>query len=275
MVQELQPNYPSGTYSPIIITGAGGVIPGGGSGGGGWDLIIPSNTQIPIYPGGPGSFDYDPYNPVGPIGPGPDSSPGTFDAWLYSVDIEFSNDTPDEGETITIKGIVHANNSYFGLPVRWKATYLTAGTVTIAPTTYYYINGDLPVEISFTRYVPGDIIIEIELGPDFSDADNSNNAATRVLGGEGQIITDLYAREKYGKVQLVWTHIGADSYNVYRKTEGEDYSLIVNTTSTYSTYLDRNVINGTTYYYMVKSIFSGSESLSSNEVCITPRTTRR
>ena len=51
--------------------------------------------------------------------------------------------------------------------------------------TYYYINGDLPVEISFTRYVPGDIIIEIELGPDFSDADNSNNAATRVLGGEG------------------------------------------------------------------------------------------
>jgi len=273
------PNYPSGTYSPIIITGAGGVIPGGGGGGGvnGWDLIIPANTQIPIYPGGPGSSDYDPDNPVGPIGPGPDSPSGGFDAWVYSVDIEFSNDTPDEGETITIKGIVHANNSYFGLPVRWKATYLTAGTVTIAPTTYYYINGDLPVEISFTRYVPGDIIIEIEMGPDFSDADNSNNAATRVLRGESPIgiITDLYAREKYGKVQLVWTHIGADSYNVYRRTEGEEYSLIVNTTSTYSTYLDRNVISGTTYYYMVKSIFSGSESLSSNEVCITPRTTRR
>jgi len=266
------PNYPSGTYSPIIISGGGGVIPGGSGGSG---LIIPSNTQIPIYPGGPGSSDYDPSNPVGPIGPGPDSSPETFDAWVYSVDIEFSNDTPDEGETITIKGIVHANNSYFGLPVRWKATYLTAGTVTIAPTTYYYINGDLPVEISFTRYVPGDIIIEIEVGPDFSDTDNSNNAATRVLSRESQIITDLYAREKYGKVQLVWTHIGADSYNVYRRTEGEEYSLIVNTTSTYSTYLDRNVINGTTYYYVVKSIFSGSESLSSNEVFITPRTTRR
>lgn len=262
------PNYPSGTYSPIIILGSGGGVSG-------WDLIIPSNTQIPIYPGGPGSSDYDPSNPVGPIGPGPDSSPDTFDAWVYSVDIEFSNDTPDEGETITIKGIVHANNSYFGLPVRWKATYLTAGTVTIAPTTYYYINGDLPVEISFTRYVPGDIIIEIELGPDFSDADNSNNAATRVLLGDGQIITDLYAREKYGKVQLVWTHIGAESYNVYRRTEGDEYSLIVNTTSTYSTYLDRNVISGTTYYYVVKSIFSGSESLSSNEVIITPRTTRR
>lgn len=142
------------------------------------------------------------------------------------MDIEFSNDTPDEGETITIKGIVHANNSYFGLPVRWKATYLTAGTVTIAPTTYYYINGDLPVEISFTRYVPGDIIIEIGLGPDFSDADNSNNAATRVLGRDGQIITDLYAREKYGKVQLIWTHIGADSYNVYRRSEGEEVKSI-------------------------------------------------
>jgi len=71
------PNYPSGTYSLIIIPGAGGVIPGGR---GGWDLILPPNTQIPIYPGGPGSSDYDPSNPVGPIGPGPDSSPEIFDA---------------------------------------------------------------------------------------------------------------------------------------------------------------------------------------------------
>jgi hypothetical protein len=177
------PSYPSSTNNPIMISGVGGA-------GGTWNVVIPPSTQIPPYPGGPGSPDYDPLHPVGPVGPGPDSLPEDFDAWVYSADIQFSNDTPDEGEKITIRGTVHADNSYFGLPVTWKANYLTAGAVVIAPTTYYYINGDLPVEISFTRYVPGDIIIEIELGPDFSDADNNNNAATRVLYGDVLPIPD-------------------------------------------------------------------------------------
>jgi len=65
----------------------------------------------------------------------------------------------------------------------------------------------------------------------------------------------LAARPKDGKVQLVWTYTGADSYNVYRgTTSGGPYSLIANTTSTYSTYLDSDVINGTTYYYVVRDV---------------------
>ncbi len=85
-----------------------------------------------------------------------------------------------------------------------------------------------------------------------------------------QVVTDLSARAKSGKVQLTWTHVDADSYNVYRKTEGNEYTLIANTTSTYSTYLDTNVTDGMTYYYIVKSLCNGSESEPSNEASATP-----
>jgi len=128
-----------------------------------------------------GGIPTPPYTPpVGP-GPGPQYPPEQFDAWVDSSDIQFSNNTPIIGETITISGIVHANNSYSGIPITWKATYPSGGTVNIAPTRYYDMNGDLFVSTSFTPYVNGDITIEIEIGPGFSDADNTNNAATRVL----------------------------------------------------------------------------------------------
>lgn len=83
-------------------------------------------------------------------------------------------------------------------------------------------------------------------------------------------INDLTARSKSGKVQLVWTHIGADSYNIYRRTEAEEYSLIDNTISIYSTYLDTNVTIGITYYYIIKSLRNGFETGLSDEVSVTP-----
>ena len=87
---------------------------------------------------------------------------------------------------------------------------------------------------------------------------------------------DLTARAKDGKIQLVWTHTGADSYNVYRsEIQGGPHTLIANTTSTYSTYLDQGLTNGTTYYYVVTSIVGGVESVDSNEASDTPRARRR
>jgi fibronectin type 3 domain-containing protein len=73
-------------------------------------------------------------------------------------------------------------------------------------------------------------------------------------------------------VQLVWTDTGAASYNVYRGTTmGGPYSLIANTTSTYSTYLDTDVVNGVTYYYVVRpAALNGDELCQSNEASATP-----
>ena len=90
-------------------------------------------------------------------------------------------------------------------------------------------------------------------------------------------IGDLATRAKRGKVQLTWTHTGAAQYHVYRSTTmGGPYMFIAATTSTFSTYLDMEVANGTTYYYVVReATLNGDELCQSNEASATPRTRMR
>lgn len=74
-----------------------------------------------------------------------------------------------------------------------------------------------------------------------------------------------------GSVTLSWTGSdGATGYKVYRSTTpGSGYQVIQTVTGT--TYEDRQVINGTKYYYVVKAVNQyGAESGSSNEVSATP-----
>ena len=63
-----------------------------------------------------------------------------------------------------------------------------------------------------------------------------------------------------------------DGVLVYRSnTAGGPFINIASTTSTYSTYLDTAVVNGTTYYYMVMPTgASGGELCQSNEVSARP-----
>ena len=93
-----------------------------------------------------------------------------------------------------------------------------------------------------------------------------------------QTIFDLAARAKSGKVQLTWNQVaGAECYNVYRsETSGGPYNKIADChVTTYCTYLDYNVVNGTTYYYVVRSVANGIESLDSNEISATPQARSR
>lgn len=80
-------------------------------------------------------------------------------------------------------------------------------------------------------------------------------------------VDDLKARPKAGKIQLTWIHSGAHHYNVYRGTiAGGPYLKIAATTSTYSTFLDANAVNGTRYFYVVREAdFLDRESCQSNE----------
>jgi len=85
-------------------------------------------------------------------------------------------------------------------------------------------------------------------------------------------IDDLAARAKSGKVQLTWTPTDVASYNVYRgTTPGGPYSFLATATTTYATYLDLAVINGVTYYYVVRPMAQNAAELDqSNEASATP-----
>lgn len=88
-----------------------------------------------------------------------------------------------------------------------------------------------------------------------------------------ECVSDLVARAKTGKVQLTWTNDpNAASYNIYRSTMFNGlYVKIDNATSTYSTYLDKAVENGTTYYYLVRGVtLSSVEFCQSNPVSAMP-----
>jgi hypothetical protein len=72
-----------------------------------------------------------------------------------------------------------------------------------------------------------------------------------------------------GQVALSWTlSSGATSYNVERATAGGSFAVITNVSST--AYLDLNVTDGTTYYYIVTAVNLGGVSGNSNEIGATP-----
>lgn len=81
--------------------------------------------------------------------------------------------------------------------------------------------------------------------------------------------TTLAATAGTGVVNLTWVAAsGATNYNIYRGTSTGVYSLLASAVSV-TNYADNTVVNGTTYYYAVRS-FNGTESANSNEATATP-----
>jgi hypothetical protein len=136
----------------------------------------------------------------------------------------------------------------------------------------------------FTGKGPGSYLIQLKVtdttassfpSSGYGDLSDTDAAIVTVLSSTDpkcSCVGDLVARAKPGKVQLVWTHTGAHHYNVYRGTiSGGPYLKIASTTSTYSTYLDTSVVNGTTYYYVVRQAnFLDEESCQSNQASAKP-----
>jgi len=83
--------------------------------------------------------------------------------------------------------------------------------------------------------------------------------------------TGLSATASSAQVSLGWTvSSGATSYRVFRSTtSGSGYTQIGTPTPTTS-YTDSGLINGTTYYYVVKASNSNGDSAYSSQVSATP-----
>lgn len=85
---------------------------------------------------------------------------------------------------------------------------------------------------------------------------------------------NLVATAGNSQVTLSWDAVtGAIDYNVKRSTTaGGPYATIASNVSGTS-YIDTDVVNGTTYYYVVKALTADGESANSNEASATPNAT--
>ena len=174
--------------------------------------------------------------------------------------------TVDEGETINFAGSFNDPGIADTHTIQWDFGDGGTASDTLAPTHIYDTAGTYTVTLNVT---------------DDDGGAGSDILIVTVESGQAppeQTIFNLAARAKSGKVQLTWSPVaGAQCYNVYRSTSsGEPYNLIADCHVTdYCTYLDLNVVNNTTYFYVVRSVANNFESMNSNEIGITPRARTR
>jgi fibronectin type 3 domain-containing protein len=83
----------------------------------------------------------------------------------------------------------------------------------------------------------------------------------------------LVAKAGDKKVYLFWSRVLPDSYNIYRRKEGEEYGAPIAYGLPYDgrEYMDTSgLVNGTNYYYSIASVTEAGEGPKSNEVVARP-----
>ena len=76
---------------------------------------------------------------------------------------------------------------------------------------------------------------------------------------------NLVARAKRGKVNLQWTPVEADSYDIFRAGQsGGPYDLIGSVNG--NVFVDTGLTTGETYFYAVQAVTGIGNSENSNEV---------
>jgi hypothetical protein len=97
-----------------------------------------------------------------------------------------------------------------------------------------------------------------------SGSPNLTNAAFDTVDVKGACMCNLAARAKSGKIQLTWAAVAGATYDIYRSTLGPNNGfakIASNVVTSYATYLDSTVVNGTKYYYrVVASTGCGSQA---------------
>jgi len=111
--------------------------------------------------------------------------------------------------------------------------------------------------------------------PNLNETAFSSPASATPLDAPPAAPTGLAATAGNGQVSLNWSDNGEPDlagYNIYRATAaGGPYTQINGALLTASDYLDSAVVNGTTYYYVVAAVDTGSnQSGYSSEVSATP-----
>ena len=186
-----------------------------------------------------------------------------LDLWLYVSDVSkfngggqieiTSSGGPDTDEYNWLVKDLNLNNGWNDLHLRIGDANVM-GSPDLSAIDYFrfyqFVSGDVESRIDFIRFTG--LALEPPSAP-----------------------VNLVATPGDATVVLNWddhTQQGVTGYNIYRAlSPGGSYSKLNTTTVNVSEYTDSNVVNGNTYYYVVKARdAAGNESESSVEVSATP-----
>ncbi|HKZ71752.1 MAG TPA: PKD domain-containing protein, partial [Nitrospirota bacterium] len=164
--------------------------------------------------------------------------------------------TVNEGDTVSFSGNFTDPGTSDTHTIHWDFGDSATADGTLTPTHAYAAAGVYTVTLTVTD----------------DDGDVGSDTLTETVNPVAepeQTIFNLSARAKDRKIDIVWTCVpGNVTYNIYRSTtQGGPYTQVkTGHTSSYCTYADFGLVNGTTYYYRVTSVDeTGLESLYSNE----------
>ncbi|NIO81063.1 MAG: hypothetical protein GTN53_10675, partial [Candidatus Aminicenantes bacterium] len=189
-----------------------------------------------------------------PVCPPPEPDPPTglvAAAGEVFVDLDWADNTEPDLASYNVKRSTTTGGPYTQIANVTASAY-TDNNVT-AGTTYYYV--------------------VTAVDTDSYESGNSNEASATPFDNPPAAPTGLTATAGNGQVDLDWadnTESDLASYNVKRATTtGGPYTQVANVTV--SSWNDTTVTNGTTYYYVVTAVDTGSnESGNSNEASATP-----
>ena len=191
-----------------------------------------------------------------------------LDLWLYSSDIEFSDEDPNLGDTITIDATVHARSdntdSTYDVPVTFHAHHGSGESYQIGSTQQIEEmppGGDWLLSTSWTNAAEGGYIIEVELGPGYSDDRNYNNRATRaiIVGKHPFLIGGFVVWRKIRESRTEFKYVCKVILENISSVTVEDVQLELLEVSSNMTIIDGNV----TFGYI-----EAGESAAGDDTCV-------
>lgn len=137
-------------------------------------------------------------------------------------------------------------------------TYTQIGQVNSAEFTDYTVAADATYNYKVSAIIQ------------YAESNQSDviTVTTKKLGIPSQPLGFTSSKVKSMSAVLTWDKLtSAESYNIYRKAEGESrYSKIDN--STLNSYIDKTVVPNTTYYYEITAVNVFGESVHSDEIIL-------
>jgi RHS repeat-associated protein len=177
---------------------------------------------------------------------------------------------------VSVQPVAGLNSVHWGAVANATSYNLYRGTVPGGEGTVPYV---LNIGVAAIPYysdsnVSGGTLYYYKVAALGPNGEGALSAEVSAKAGSLPLLAPAYlgATPENGSVSLYWSGVnGASYYNIYRGTSSGQYLIAYQTTST--SFVDKDVDNGTTYYYVVTAVNANGESQESPQAHAQPGTT--